>query len=265
MTNHVVVGMTAEERASLIEQINLLGPWVHGRFDLGHGLFIQPPHPMHEHRLNWMLDTIVAHLRSAGFDRHASQLTLLDVGCNAGFFTMELQRRFGFRKAVGIDPRPRNIRKAQFVQRHLQVPGVDFRIGDVLAEGFTSEPFDVVLFLGVLYHLDDPLLALRALRQITTERLLIETSLLSTEPVRLKTLWPQPRDFELMAIEYEESVNDGSAARTGIVQWPSLGALRMLIGACGVPRSRRVERRPSDRSSDEHRVGGRPSGRGRTP
>ena len=212
------------------EKINLLGPWVHGRFDLGGGVVIESPNAAQQRRLEWIRDALVAHLVAAGYSGSSRKLTLLDIGCNAGFFTMELQRRFGFQKAVGIDPRERNIRKARFVQQRLRVPGVEFRTGDVFSgELERGKCFDVVLFLGVLYHLDDPVRALRVLHAVTEGLLLLETSLFSAEPPRLLPLWPQPRGFELLAVEYEEAVNDGSVVHPGIVQWPTLGALRMML------------------------------------
>ena len=115
------------------EQINLLGPWVHGRFDLGGSVVIESPNAVQQRRLEWILCGLVAHLEAAGYSGSSRNLTLLDIGCNAGFFTIELQRRFGFQKALGIDPRERNIRKARSVQQRLRVPGVEFRTGDVFS------------------------------------------------------------------------------------------------------------------------------------
>lgn len=50
----------------------------------------------------------------------------------------------------------------------------DFMTADLTAPPCTG-PFDVVLFLGVLYHLKEPLSALERLRRITNEVLVIET------------------------------------------------------------------------------------------
>src|SRR5688572_8355757 len=111
---------------SIQEQINLLGPWVHGRFDLGNGITIESSNPAQHSRLLWMIDTLTQYLIATGYENRASELTILDIGCNAGFVTSELQRRFKFKRAVGVDPRERNIRKARFVQQYLKVPGLEF-------------------------------------------------------------------------------------------------------------------------------------------
>lgn len=43
------------------------------------------------------------------------------------------------------------------------------------AEEFESDPFDVVLYLGVLYHCESPLLSLRKVADLTRDQLIIET------------------------------------------------------------------------------------------
>jgi tRNA (mo5U34)-methyltransferase len=49
--------------------------------------------------------------------------------------------------------------------------------------------FDVVLYLGVLYHIKDPFLALRRLREITREVAIVETSIMALPGYEDNALW----------------------------------------------------------------------------
>ncbi|MDP9171159.1 MAG: TIGR04290 family methyltransferase [Acidobacteriota bacterium] len=84
--------------------------------------------------------------------------TVLDIGCNAGFYSMEMKRR-GAARVLGIDFDPVYLAQARFAAG---VNGMDieFRQLSVYDVKELREKFDVVLFMGVLYHLRHPLLAL---------------------------------------------------------------------------------------------------------
>jgi SAM-dependent methyltransferase len=81
--------------------------------------------------------------------------TVLDVGCNAGFFSLDAAGR-GARHVDGIDLRTENIEQARFVADHYGIRNASFEQMDVdaLPEG---EQWDVVLNLGLLYHVTNPL------------------------------------------------------------------------------------------------------------
>lgn len=82
---------------------------------------------------------------------------VLDVGFNAGYNAISLAQKYGC-TVVGIDNNRLNLKTAEALCR---VAGVrpDLRIED--AHTFEAEPFDVILHLGTLYHLQDPILAMR--------------------------------------------------------------------------------------------------------
>ncbi len=84
--------------------------------------------------------------------------TVLDIGCNAGFYSMEMKRR-GAVRVVGIDSEDLYLDQARFAA---QVNGLDieFRKMSVYDVAQLGEKFDFVIFMGVLYHLRHPLLAL---------------------------------------------------------------------------------------------------------
>ncbi|WP_434714031.1 TIGR04290 family methyltransferase (plasmid) [Rhizobium sp. YTUHZ045] len=84
--------------------------------------------------------------------------SVLDIGCNAGFYALEMKRRNAGR-VLGIDSDPRYLEQARFAADHFGLD-VEFRQMSVYEVSKLGERFDLVLFMGVLYHLRHPLLAL---------------------------------------------------------------------------------------------------------
>jgi tRNA (mo5U34)-methyltransferase len=84
--------------------------------------------------------------------------SVLDIGCNAGFYSLEMKRR-GAARVVGIDSDDTYLAQARFAA---EVNGaeIEFRKLDVYDVAKLGERFDLVLFMGVFYHLRHPLLAL---------------------------------------------------------------------------------------------------------
>ncbi|TCU32609.1 TIGR04290 family methyltransferase [Rhizobium azibense] len=84
--------------------------------------------------------------------------SVLDIGCNAGFYAIEMKRRNAGR-VLGIDSDPRYLAQARFAAEHFGFD-VEFEQMSVYDVPKLAETFDLVLFMGVLYHLRHPLLAL---------------------------------------------------------------------------------------------------------
>lgn len=110
--------------------------------------------------------------------------TVLDVGCNAGFYSIEMKRR-GADRVLGIDHDPSYLAQARFAAEMSGVT-IEFRLLDVYSLAELHERFDIVLFMGVLYHLRHPLLALDLLYEHVARSLLVFQSLLrGSREVRL--------------------------------------------------------------------------------
>jgi tRNA (mo5U34)-methyltransferase len=101
--------------------------------------------------------------------------TVLDIGCNAGFYSIEMKRR-GAERVVGIDADNDYLNQARFAA---EVIGVDLELRElsVYDVGTLGERFDIVLFLGVLYHLRHPLLALDLIHEHVARDLLVFQSM----------------------------------------------------------------------------------------
>jgi tRNA (mo5U34)-methyltransferase len=101
--------------------------------------------------------------------------TVLDIGCNAGFYSMEMKRR-GAARVLGIDFDDDYLAQARFAS---MISGLDieFQKLSVYDVGALGETFDIVLFMGVLYHLRHPLLALDLLYENVVGDILVFQSM----------------------------------------------------------------------------------------
>jgi tRNA (mo5U34)-methyltransferase len=101
--------------------------------------------------------------------------TVLDIGCNGGFYSIEMKRR-GADRVLGVDFDDRYLAQARFAA---EVTGedIEFRKLSVYDVASLGERFDVVLFMGVLYHLRHPLLALDLIHDHVAGDLLVYQSM----------------------------------------------------------------------------------------
>lgn len=150
---------------SLKDQIEALGPWFHN-LRIG-TLQTAPDHFLGDYpRFKW-----------EGFKQVLPEdlqgCSVLDIGCNAGFYSMEMKRRNAGR-VIGIDSDPHYLRQARFAAEQAGLD-IGFRQMSVYDVGKLSERFDLVIFMGVLYHLRHPLLALDLLYEhVVKDRLLFQ-------------------------------------------------------------------------------------------
>jgi tRNA (mo5U34)-methyltransferase len=101
--------------------------------------------------------------------------TVLDIGCNAGFYSIEMKRR-GADRVLGVDFDEDFLAQARFAAEVNEVD-IEFRQLSVYDVGALGEKFDIVLFMGVLYHLRHPLLALDLIHEHVAGDLLIFQSM----------------------------------------------------------------------------------------
>ena len=133
------------EDAARSNQAMAAGSWWHS-IDLGSGLITPGVHPLTELQDNF------AHLRLP--DDLAGR-SVLDIGCWDGFYSFEAER--GGARVTSVDCwRPENFFKAK-AALHSQAEFHELSVYDVTKARLGA--FDIVLFLGVLYHLRHPLLA----------------------------------------------------------------------------------------------------------
>jgi tRNA (mo5U34)-methyltransferase len=148
-------------------QIASLAPWFHN-LHLPDGAQTAPEHPLGDFpTVKWrQIAPFIAP------DLHGWRV--LDIGCNAGFYSFELARRGACVTAIDIDPH--YLAQARWAAREYGLQDrIAFHQSSVYALAGTRERFDLVWFLGVLYHLRHPLLALDILRNVTRRQMVLQT------------------------------------------------------------------------------------------
>ncbi|MBR0557081.1 TIGR04290 family methyltransferase [Ciceribacter sp. L1K23] len=157
----------AQANDGLRREIERLGPWFQN-MEIG-GVETAPDHFLGDYpRFKW---EGFQHVLPADLEGRS----VLDVGCNAGFYSMEMKRRNAGR-VVGIDADPHYLRQARFAAGHCDLD-IEFREMSVYDIGKLNERFDLVIFMGVFYHLRHPLLALDLLYDHVVDDLLLFQSL----------------------------------------------------------------------------------------
>ena len=120
-------------------------------------------------------------------------MRVLDAACNCGGFTVEATK-LGCDFVLGIDVVSRYIEQAKFVQRALSIQNADFRIMDIeRVDEDSVGSFDVTFCFGILYHLENPVLAMKRLSSVTKKVLIVDTRLFQfpnvLKPYLNKPMW----------------------------------------------------------------------------
>jgi tRNA (mo5U34)-methyltransferase len=164
---------TLQSRGAPTPEIAELAPWFHN-LHLPGGVETAPDHPLGDFpAFKWRQ-------LAAALPADLGGWTALDVGCNAGFYSFELARRGAHVTAIDADEH--YLRQARWARARLGLEDrVDLRRLSVYDLARTGERFDLVLFLGVLYHLRYPLLALDLLAEKTRRLLALQTLTMPAE------------------------------------------------------------------------------------
>ena len=157
--------LSREEIAKRVEELK---PWFHN-MDVG-GVRTAPDHFLFDYP-------------NVKFQRFAAALpadltgrSVLDIGCNAGFYAMEMKRR-GAARVLGVDWDDRYLAQARLASEVAELD-IEFAKLSVYDVGALGERFDLVIFMGVLYHLRHPLLALDLIREHVAGDVLLFQSML---------------------------------------------------------------------------------------
>ena len=150
-------------RKTLEETLGKLGPWYHN-LEIQPGLMTNPAigeHPASRWRL---LESFVP--------KDLSGKSVLDIGCNAGYFSLQMKKR-GATRVVSIDIMPYVLAQARFMSVWEGLP-IEIREMDTY-DVESLGTFDYVVFVGVLYHLKHPLYALEKIANICRDTLFFQS------------------------------------------------------------------------------------------
>ncbi|MEZ4732819.1 MAG: TIGR04290 family methyltransferase [Caldilineaceae bacterium] len=156
-----------------------LGPWFHN-LHLPGGIQTAPDHFLGDFpAFKWQ--QLSPHL-----PQDLRGWRVLDIGCNAGYYTFELAKRGG--QVVGIDVDPHYLRQATWAAEQVGLANqVTFRQMQVYDLAHEADTYDLVLFMGVFYHLRYPMLGLDIVTQKVKRLLVFQSLTMPGEEVYLQT------------------------------------------------------------------------------
>jgi hypothetical protein len=218
--------------------IEELGPWFYAH-EFGRGLKTTPAIPA---QVVCIHDTRLAMVQSAvagEFGSSAQGISCLDIGCHEGFYSVAMARH-GMR-VIAIDAREENLNRARFVA---EASGADIRFRQGRVETLAQDEgrtYDLTLFLGVLYHVEDPMLCLRQVSAVTGRMCLIETQVV--DEVEGSTEWGAQewtRPYKgILALIDESGEFEAGNRETGVTPMatcPSPKALLFMLRQAGFVR-----------------------------
>ena len=215
-------------RDEIFSGLKLHEPWFH-RIDLGGDIFTKTEsvmgEPVDHPRQSWEV------IRQC-LPEDLANKSVLDVGCNGGFYCVEAKRR-GARRVLGVDGQRQHVRQALFVRKVL---GLDlefrrFSVYDLNPE--TVGRFDITLALGLVYHLKHLVFALERLYDVTNELLIVETAIIPPEQTPESFVQPLGEIRQtLHPIFYAENPPE---SKEQVFNWflPSPSALQALLQNTG--------------------------------
>jgi len=215
------------DREALARRIDELGEWFHN-LDL-YGVLTAPNHFLGDFpNIKWR------HIASV-IPQDLSGATVLDIGCNGGFYSLEMKKR-GAKRVLGIDVDDRYLNQARFAARTLGLE-IEFERRSVYEVDRISGQFDYVLFMGVFYHLRYPLFALDKVVKKVGGKLLFQTMIRGSEQVGTwekdyhfwnKEIFTQP-EFPCMYFIENSYANDPT-------NWwlPNRGAAEAMLRSSGL-------------------------------
>ena len=152
---------------ALQDEITRLGPWFHN-IHLPDGTQTFPNHFLGDFpSFKWanIKDSIPADL---------SGWKVLDIGCNAGFYAVELAKRGA--EVLAIDLDEHYLKQGRWVAKQFGLQDrITFKKMQVYDLAHINESFDLVWFMGVFYHLRYPMLALDIVSQKVKQLMVFQT------------------------------------------------------------------------------------------
>jgi tRNA (mo5U34)-methyltransferase len=217
--------MTPDEIRKGVQE---LGPWFHF-LHLGNGIVTKDAsvgsEPLDHPCKTW------EKVRAA-IPADLSGKSVLDVGCNAGFYSIEMKRR-GAGRVLAVDSQRDQVNQAAFASEVLGLEIETSRLSVYDLDPVIHGQFDLVLALGLIYHCKHLIQALERLFTVTRDLLVLETAIYPRD------LAPRPVSYNVGGIDrtldgiaYVENPPD---AKEAVFNWflPSVEALVAMVENIG--------------------------------
>ena len=163
-------------------------------------------------------------------------LSALDLASHQGWFAVKMAQA-GFSPVLGIDARESHVSDSQLISDIYGLEDLTFQQGDIHAQD-TGQlgQYDVVLMLGLLYHLENPIGALRTCRELCSNLCIIETQIvpgISGYVDYGSYQYVRPLKGSFGVIDETDDTHGPEASITGICLVPSLEALLWTLRKVG--------------------------------
>jgi tRNA (mo5U34)-methyltransferase len=176
------LGTALVDSSTLAERIASLGDWFHN-IDLN-GVWTAPNHFLGDYpNVKWKRV-------GKAFPEDLRGASVLDIGCNGGFYSLALKKR-GAGRVLGVDVDDRYLNQAAFAAQTLGLD-IEFQKRSVYDVDQIEGQFDYVLFLGIFYHLRYPLFALDKIIKKVKGKLFFQSMIRGSEAERR---WEKDYDF----------------------------------------------------------------------
>jgi tRNA (mo5U34)-methyltransferase len=167
---------------------------------------------------------------------------ILDIACNSGFWSVQCALLGA--EVIGFDGRMDLIRQAELIKSIVGLDRIQFRVLDFwdMNPETLGGTFDIVLNLGILYHLPDPLKALQLTNSMARKSILLDTEVYPSRESVVSLSWEGPSDIR-------------NAIGSGIVASPSKTAIELILRHIGAASWFEVPMRTPDMPPDylDHR------------
>lgn len=228
-------------------EIDRLAPF-HHKVELPYGLSTFDPQKSRTQREYTRVDNLVKHAFPKLLDACNGSLEgkrVLDVACNCGGFSVEASKHKS-EYVLGIDKVDHYIEQANFIKRALGKENIEYKVMDVedLEESKVGL-FDVTFCFGLLYHLENPVLAMRKISSVTKSIMLVDTTVIRI-PRRMKEFKKQPlwlMNFPAVATEDSSLITTSRwRSEEEVVQFrPSNAAVIELLKFLGFSKVEKIK------------------------
>jgi len=190
--------------------------------------------------------TRLSMLRDAVRERFGDSLAghdAIDIACHQGWFSTQLLE-WGADDVLAVDARAEHIADVELIRDALHLSKLRTLQSDVHAiEPATLGKFDLVLMLGLIYHLENPIGALRQAFALTRHMCVIETQVVPgmTGMVDYGSYrFVRPLKGSFGIIDETDDTHGPEASTLGICLVPSVEALMWILRKIGFARAELV-------------------------
>lgn len=174
---------------------------------------------------------------------------VLDIACNCGFWSIQCAL-LGAKEVVGFDARPDLVERSNILKSIVGTKNVHFKVLDFwdMDSGELMGPFDIVLNLGLLYHLPDTVRALRLTKKMAGQLIVLDTEVFNSVSVLLNRVITRilNRRFALAKVGWDSGEGISNAAAPGVIFQPSTEGLELIFQTIGFKSWKKIPLRTMD-------------------